>query len=88
MTCLRTPAAITGVSSRNRPHGSTVPLIETQVPARRLHAGLARDRAVDLLLVSTAFAAWDELLTVRGRSPAAATATVVDLAIRAVVSGH
>jgi len=54
--------------------------------ADRLRGGLARDRAVDLLLVSTAFAAWDELLTARGRSPAAATTALADLAIRAVVS--
>jgi hypothetical protein len=52
----------------------------------RLRSGLARDRAVDLLLVISAFAAWDELLTVRNRSPADATATIADLAIRAVVS--
>ena len=37
--------------------------------AGRLRGGLARDRAVDLLLVITAFAAWDELLTTRNRSP-------------------
>jgi AcrR family transcriptional regulator len=55
--------------------------------AGRLRSGLARDRAVDLLLVISAFAAWDELLTVRNRSPADATATIADLAIRAVVSG-
>jgi hypothetical protein len=54
--------------------------------AGRLQAGLARDRAVDLLLVTTAFAAWDELLTARHRSPAAATAAITDLAVRAVVS--
>jgi hypothetical protein len=53
--------------------------------AGRLRGGLARDRAIDLLLVTTAFAAWDELLTARGRSPAAATVTIADLAIRAVV---
>jgi AcrR family transcriptional regulator len=58
-----------------------------QDQAGRLRNGLARDRAVDFLLVITAFAAWDELLTVRNRSPAAATAAIADLAIRAVVSG-
>ncbi|HTT00369.1 MAG TPA: hypothetical protein VMI33_27525 [Streptosporangiaceae bacterium] len=54
--------------------------------AGRLRSGLSRDRAVDLLLVITAFAAWDELLTARHRSPADATATIAGLAIRAVVS--
>jgi AcrR family transcriptional regulator len=54
--------------------------------AGRLRGGLARDRAVDLLLVVMAFAAWDELVSTRGRSPAAATATIADLAVRAVVS--
>jgi AcrR family transcriptional regulator len=54
--------------------------------AGRLRDGLDRDRAVDLLLVITAFAAWDELLTTRHRSPAAATTTIVGLAIRAVVN--
>ena len=54
--------------------------------AGRLRAGLARDRAVDLLLVITAFAVWDELLTARNRSPAAATATIADLAVRAIVN--
>jgi AcrR family transcriptional regulator len=53
--------------------------------AGRLRRGLAPDRAVDLLLVSTTFAAWDELVTGRGRSPAAATAAITDLAVRAVV---
>ena len=56
--------------------------------AGRLRGGLARDRAVDLLLVITAFAAWDDLLTTRGRSPDEAAGTIVDLAIRAVVNGH
>lgn len=55
--------------------------------AGRLRNGLARDRAVDFLLVITAFAAWDELLTVRNRSPAAAATAIADLAIRAVASG-
>jgi AcrR family transcriptional regulator len=54
--------------------------------AGRLRGGLARARAVDFLLVITAFAAWDELLTTRDRAPAAATATIADLAIRAVVN--
>jgi hypothetical protein len=40
---------------------------------------------VDLLLVITAFAAWEELVTSRSRSPAAATAAIIDLAIRAVL---
>jgi hypothetical protein len=53
--------------------------------AGRLRRGLAPARAVDLLLVSTAFAAWDELATGRGRSPATATATITDLAVWAVV---
>jgi len=55
--------------------------------AGRLRGGLGRARAVDLLLVITAFAAWDELRTTRGRSAAAATATITDLAVRAVVTG-
>lgn len=55
--------------------------------AGRLRAGLAPARAVDLLLVITAFAAWDELVTSRNRSPATATAALTDLAIRAVTSG-
>jgi AcrR family transcriptional regulator len=54
--------------------------------AGRLRRGLTADRAVDLLLVSTAFAAWDELVTSRNRSPATATDTIADLAIRAVVT--
>jgi hypothetical protein len=53
--------------------------------AGRLRRDLTPDRAVDLLLVSTAFAAWDELVTGRNRRPAAATAALADLAIRAVV---
>jgi AcrR family transcriptional regulator len=55
--------------------------------AGRLRSGLTRAHAVDLLLVTTAFAAWDELRTTRNRSPAAATAAIVDLALRAVVTG-
>ena len=54
-------------------------------PASRLRDGLARARAVDLLTVITAFAAWDELVTARNRSAATATAAIVDLAVRAVV---
>jgi len=54
--------------------------------AGRLRRGLAPARAVDLLLISTAFGAWDELVTSRGRSPATATAAITDLAVRAVVS--
>lgn len=40
-------------------------------------------RAADLLVVVTAFAAWDEIVTHRNRS--AATATIVDLAVRSAV---
>ncbi len=54
--------------------------------AGRLRAGLTPARAVDLLLVVTAFAAWDELVTSRNRSPAAATAAITDLAICALTS--
>jgi AcrR family transcriptional regulator len=53
--------------------------------AGRLRDGLARARAVDLLMVITAFAAWDELVTARNRPAATATAAVADLAVRAVV---
>jgi len=52
--------------------------------AGRLRGGITG--AVDLLLVVTAFAAWDELHTARGRPQAAATAAIVDLAMRAVVA--
>jgi len=55
--------------------------------AGRLRDGLARSGAVDLLMIVTAFAAWDELHTGRNRSPAAATAAITDLAVRAVVAG-
>jgi AcrR family transcriptional regulator len=55
--------------------------------AGRLRPGLTPARAVDLLLVITAFAAWDELVTSRSRAPAAATAALIDLALRAVLSG-
>jgi AcrR family transcriptional regulator len=53
--------------------------------AGRLREGLARAQAVDLLVVVTAFAAWDELVTARNRSAATATAAIVDLAVRSVV---
>ena len=53
--------------------------------AGRLRDGLARARAVDLLVVVTAFAAWDELVTGRNRSAATATAAIADLAVRSVV---
>jgi AcrR family transcriptional regulator len=55
--------------------------------AGRLRAGLTPARAVDLLLVITAFPAWDELVTNRNRSPATATAAITDLALRAVIGG-
>ena len=54
--------------------------------AGRLRRGLTPARVVDLLLVITAFAAWDELVASRNRSPAAATAAITDLAVTAVVS--
>ena len=50
----------------------------------RLRRDLTPAHAVDLLLISTAFAAWDELVTSRNRSPAAA---ITDLAVTAVVRG-
>ncbi len=53
--------------------------------AGRLRDGLARAQAVDLLVVVTAFAAWDELVTTRNRSAATATDVIVDLAMRSVV---
>lgn len=53
--------------------------------AGRLRDGLARAQAVDLLVVVTAFAAWDELVTTRNRSAATATDAIVDLAMRSVV---
>jgi AcrR family transcriptional regulator len=55
--------------------------------AGRLRGSLTRARAVDLLLVITAFAAWDELTTSRHRSPATATAAITELAVMAVVRG-
>ena len=55
--------------------------------AGQLRAGLTRPGAVDLLLIITAFAAWDELRTNRNRSPAAATAAITSLAVRAVITG-
>ena len=54
--------------------------------AGRLRRGLTRAHAVDLLLVITAFPAWDELRTARHRSPQAATATITDLARQAVTA--
>lgn len=53
--------------------------------AGRLRDGLDRAQAVDLLLVVTAFSAWDELVTARNRSAATASAAIADLALRAVV---
>jgi len=53
----------------------------------RLRRDLTPAHAVDLLLISTALAAWDELVTSRNRSPAAATAAITDLAVTAVVRG-
>ena len=50
----------------------------------RLRRDLTPAHAVDLLLISTAFAAWDELVTSPNRSPAAA---ITDLAVTAVVRG-
>jgi hypothetical protein len=55
--------------------------------AGRLRGGLTPSRAVDLLLLITAFTAWDELVSSRNRSPASATAAITDLATRAVISG-
>ncbi len=54
--------------------------------AGRLRHGLTRAHAVDLLLVITAFPAWDELRTTRHRSPQTATATITDLARHAVTA--
>ena len=54
--------------------------------AGRLRGDLAHARAVDLLLVVTAFAAWDELVTARSRTAATAAAIIADLAMRAVVN--
>ena len=53
--------------------------------AGRLRDGMTPAQAADVLLVVTAFAAWDELVTARGRSAATATAAIIDLALRAVV---
>jgi AcrR family transcriptional regulator len=55
--------------------------------AGRLRPGLTFAGAVDLLLIITAFAAWDELVSSRNHSPATATAAITDLAIRAVING-
>lgn len=54
--------------------------------AGRLRRGLTPAHAVDLLLVITAFPAWDELHAARHRSPQAATATITDLARHAVTA--
>jgi AcrR family transcriptional regulator len=62
-------------------------LVDRLHQAGRLRGGLGRARAVDLLLVTTAFAAWDELRATRHRSAAAATAVITDLAEQAVVAG-
>ena len=61
-----------------------------RLAARLHHAGRLRDgmttaEAADLLLVVTAFAAWDELATGRNRPAATATAAIIGLAVRAVV---
>jgi AcrR family transcriptional regulator len=61
-------------------------LVDRLHQAGRLRGGLTRARAVDLLLVITAFSAWDELRTARHRSPEAATATITDLAHQAVIA--
>jgi AcrR family transcriptional regulator len=49
-----------------------------------LAAGLSRRDAVDLLVAATGFAGWDQIVTVRRRSPATATSLIVRLALRAV----
>ena len=54
------------------------------LPAR-LRPRLGRERAVDLLTVATSFATWDQLTTRQRRSTRAARASVIDLAMRAVV---
>ena len=48
--------------------------------AGRLRGGLTHAHAVDLLLPHHRFHCLDDLLTARHRSPAAATATITDLA--------
>jgi hypothetical protein len=65
--------------------GAMEALVERLLGADRLDANLTRSQAVDLLLVVTNFAAWDQLVTLRGRTPSAATAVLVDLAVRAVI---
>jgi AcrR family transcriptional regulator len=62
-------------------------LVDRLYQAGHLRDGLTQPGAVDLLLVITAFTAWDELRTGRNRSPATTTAAITDLAIRAVISG-
>jgi AcrR family transcriptional regulator len=49
-----------------------------------LAAGLSRRDAVDLLVAATAFAGWDQIVTARGRSAAAATELIVRMAVRSV----
>ena len=77
---------------RSSPSSNTAALAALERLADRLHQagrlrrGLTRARAVDLLLVITAFPAWDELRTARHRSPQAATATITDLARHAVTA--
>jgi len=60
-------------------------LVERIAAAGRLRPGLARERAVDLLTAVTSFATWDQLATRRRRGARAARASVIDLAMRAVV---
>jgi hypothetical protein len=60
-------------------------LVERIAGAGRLRPGLGRERAVDLLTVATSFATWDQLTTRRRRGPRAARASVIDLAMRAVL---
>jgi hypothetical protein len=60
-------------------------LVERIARAGRLRPGLGRERAVDLLTVATSFATWDQLTTRRRRGPRAARASVIDLAMRAVL---
>jgi AcrR family transcriptional regulator len=50
-----------------------------------LRHGVQRSRAIDLLVAATAFGAWDQLVATRRRPPKAASAVIVDLAVRAVV---
>ena len=52
--------------------------------AGALAAGLRRRDAVDLLVVATGFAGWDQIVTARRRPPATATNLIVRMALRAV----